>query len=184
MKRRLCVSQWKTADQECAGRSTVGCVQTPRVRCWCCLASTPCLLPTHSLHRDPGCLLFLLTPSPLVVPCCCCCFCLQLSTCFFLTCVFLPVFVCMHASSEGGRGYSFHRVRPGNYLVTGVKEGWCWEGSRLPLTISQTDGIAPDLKHKGYELQVCVCVCVPETQQWNWSLSHRSSPNHPTLLFF
>jgi hypothetical protein len=58
--------------------------------------------------------------------------------------------------TEGGRGYSFHRVRPGNYLVSAVREGWCWEGSSLPASVGQTDSIAPDLKHKGYELQVSV----------------------------
>lgn len=41
--------------------------------------------------------------------------------------------------------------------MSGVREGWCWEGSRLPMSISQTDGVAPDLQQKGYELQVCMC---------------------------
>jgi hypothetical protein len=38
--------------------------------------------------------------------------------------------------------------------VTALKDGWCWEGSKLPAAVDSGDGIAPQLKQKGYELQV------------------------------
>jgi hypothetical protein len=38
--------------------------------------------------------------------------------------------------------------------MTAVKDGWCWEGEKLPAAVDGGDGIAPQLKQKGYELQV------------------------------
>jgi len=58
------------------------------------------------------------------------------------------------AVADGGRSFTFHKVRPGRYLISAVKEGWCWEGSRLAVAVESSDAAAPDLRHKGYELQV------------------------------